>query len=460
MEQERKIEKWLRSYAKKRRGQAGESFKLDPATRHILQSEVSRNAPGTGAEEEDDSMSLWQVFRQQWVYLLGFAACIFVIASFFFQTLNKAKTRAELAATTANLREIGAATHVAAVDNGGTLPATLDALTNGYLSAREISQIKDGKAITYTAGGMKLSNLPNNAVVAYSKDENNRRGVVLADGSVHYMSEANFESLTNSRAPEIASDESAMAPPAAASPPAGFGGGYSPAQVPSQKVPQMAVSGGGMLYLSSRKVETLAENSFKNTIAPPAQSSPVLVNFQVSQNGNVIRVVDQDGSVYSGVLRTEGQEINAASDEGVAADKVQQNTANSTLDIPKMGALPASGLPVPPGQAAQASQGYAFRVEGMNKTLKQSVLFTGTLLGDLSMAQNVQQSFGWTANAAVGATYAQQMMKSEQTNRAAQAAQLPWSRLRINGTAIINLTNRIEVNAMPVPPATKAGNIK
>lgn len=462
MQEERKIEKWLRSYAKKRRGQAGESFKLDPATRRILQSEVSHSAPGTGAEEEDDSLSLWQVLRQQWVYLLGFAACIFVIATFFFQTLYTANSRMQMATTTANLKEIGAATHMAAADNGGTLPATLDALTNGYLSAREISEIKDSKAITYAAGGRRLSNLPNNAVIAYSKEENNRRSVVFADGTVQYVSETNFASLTNSPGPEIASAEPAMAPPGAAPQSDLGGGGFGAAPNQNQKMSPMAVSGGGMLVISSRQEETLAENSFKNTIAPPTPSSPVLANFQVSQNGNLIRVVDKDGSVYSGTLQLEGPEINnTVQSEGIAADKVQQNTAN-TLDNSKLGALPASSLPVPPGQAAQAqaSQGYEFRVEGMNKTLKQSVLFTGTLLGDLSMAQNVQQSFGWTANAAVGAAYAQQMMKSEQTNQAAHAAQLPWAQLRISGTAIINLTNRIEVNAMPVPPPTKAGNIK
>ncbi|HTV39061.1 MAG TPA: hypothetical protein VMF08_00685 [Candidatus Sulfotelmatobacter sp.] len=482
MEQERKIEKWLRSYAKKRRGQAGESFKLDPATRRILQAEVSHSA--APAEEEDDSLSLWQVLRQQWLFLLGFAACIFVIAAFFFQTLNTAKTRVELATTTANLRQIGAATHMAAVDNGGTLPATLDALTNGYLSAREISQIKSGKAITYVAGGQKLSDLPNDALVAYSKEENNRRGVVLADGSVHYVSEMNFASLTNSNSagPELASGEQAMTPPAAAmkSQTGSFGGkpgigGNSPAAaIPNQKMSPMAQTrtgfgggggGFGQSFAAARQqpFANFAENSFKNTIAPPSQSSPVLMNFQVSQNGNVIRVVDQDGSVYSGVLQPGGQgqkPAAVATDNEVAQNyrMVQNNNAaapDSTIQSPDL----EGRTVVPPGQAAQGSPGYAFRVKGMNKTLKQSVMFTGTLLEDLSMAKDVQNSFGWTANAAVGAAYAQQAMKSEQTNSSA-SAQLPWSSLRITGTAIINQTNRIEVNAMPVAPMTKAGNIK
>ena len=46
------------------------------------------------------------------------------------------------------------------------------------------------------------------------------------------------------------------------------------------------------------------QNAFKNTIAP-AKAVPVLVNFQVQQNGSAIRVVDADGSVYDGSLLPE-----------------------------------------------------------------------------------------------------------------------------------------------------------
>ena len=42
MEPERKIEKLLRAYAKKRRAEAGDSLKLHPANRRILQDEAAR----------------------------------------------------------------------------------------------------------------------------------------------------------------------------------------------------------------------------------------------------------------------------------------------------------------------------------------------------------------------------------------------------------------------------------
>ena len=94
-----------------------------------------------------------------------------------------------------------------------------------------------------------------------------------------------------------------------------------------------------------------------------------------------------------------------------------------------------------------AAQSYTFRVGGMNRTLKQSVVFTATLLEDLSAMKNTQVTFGMTANAAVGAAVAQQVVQSKLTD------QLPWSNLRITGTAIINRTNKIQINALPLAPA-------
>src|SRR5580658_4027906 len=77
METERKIEKWLRAYAKRRRAQVDAEFKLHPATRRMLQNEIASNADKTG--NDDDSVSLWELIRQQWAFLLSFAICIFLL---------------------------------------------------------------------------------------------------------------------------------------------------------------------------------------------------------------------------------------------------------------------------------------------------------------------------------------------------------------------------------------------
>lgn len=75
MENERKIEKLLRTYAKKRRADAGEPMKLDPADRRLLQHEAARLARRT--DEDDALLTLWSLFRRQWAWLLGFALAMF-----------------------------------------------------------------------------------------------------------------------------------------------------------------------------------------------------------------------------------------------------------------------------------------------------------------------------------------------------------------------------------------------
>ena len=95
MEPERKIEKLLRAYAKKRRAQAGDPLKLHPATRRLLQGEIARNAPKP--DDEDASLTLWELFRQQWAFLLGFALVIFFGATLFLPALSTAKHKAQKA---------------------------------------------------------------------------------------------------------------------------------------------------------------------------------------------------------------------------------------------------------------------------------------------------------------------------------------------------------------------------
>ena len=94
MEPERNIEKRLRAFAKKRRADAGDPLKLHPATRRQLQAEVARRHAET---PEEDSVSLWQFFRQQWAFLLSFALVIFFGAALFLPALSKAKHKAKSA---------------------------------------------------------------------------------------------------------------------------------------------------------------------------------------------------------------------------------------------------------------------------------------------------------------------------------------------------------------------------
>jgi len=107
MEPERDIKKLLRAYAKRRRAKAGDAFTLHPATRRLLQGEVARQTPP--APDEPESWSLWDVLRERWAALLGFALVIFFMASLVLPPLSKAKMKAGLPTTAASLPANGVA---------------------------------------------------------------------------------------------------------------------------------------------------------------------------------------------------------------------------------------------------------------------------------------------------------------------------------------------------------------
>jgi hypothetical protein len=197
-------------------------------------------------------------------------------------------------------------------------------------------------------------------------------------------------------------------------------------------------------------------NMFKNSIAPSG-AGPVLANFQVQQNGNAIRLVDQDGSIYDGSLLLANKKAEKEEDQTVEA--LDKRAVQNVLTV-------ETGLPGQQIAAAQdalkVAQTYFFHVYGTNRTIKQTVAFTGSLAENVAPTNNPQLGFGLSDQAAktggggfgggggggaVGGV--SEKTKSEAAN---QAAQLPWASLRITGTAVVNQTNRIEINAAPVAP--------
>jgi hypothetical protein len=475
MEPERKIEKLLRAYAKKRRAQAGNPLELHPATRRLLQGEIARNT--RKPEDEDASMTLWEFFRQQWAFLLSFVLIIFFGATLFFPALSSAKHKAQKATAMSNLRQIGMAAQMAAEENKGQLPASLDALTNQLGSDIIFTDRESGKRFVYIAGGEDIDRLSSNSVLAYSHADKKGRAVLFADGRVEVVNGARFFELTNREVHELAfakdsarrqlaetpEEITAASGIAAATPPipgrlkaednrkelklgdlgiAAPGAGELAANAPA--VPTAGLDRLTMAQKSEVQFASAAshgflragasglQNAFKNTIAP-AQAVPVLVNFQVQQNGSAVRVVDADGSVYDGSLLP-----------GIA---VAQNEPAPAATPAPPGAAPAPverANSIANGDESQTAQNYFFRVTGTNQTLKQNVVFSGNLLAYANTMTNLQQSLSGSGGLTRGGSQLQSALANQN--------QLPWSNSRIAGTAVIAGTNQIEINAMPLSP--------
>lgn len=450
MEPERKIEKWLRAYAKKRKGQSGGPFDLHPATRRLLHGEIARNKSKSG-DKEDESTSLWEVFRRDWAFLLGFALCIFLVAAVFFHGLTTSKHVAQTAAP-GNLAQLPRDARSQA-DNE-KIPETL-----GVPTTNRRSTLADNKDFN------RLTNNTAPTTFAFNTPPAPQRAEIPPPAS---MPADNLEAALPQPAPP---------PPAVttASPAADLPVAEAPAAPAMQPAP--AGHAGESAFSKNEEPQTraasrqmlTAQNRFKNTSAP--RNIPVLTKFQVQQNGNTIRIVDHDGSVYEGTLfQGEPAIVTATVQSSMKpTDKSAGIISGQAHESPE-GAFPArensnaaatTAGGIPPGNApherSPSAQNYFFMVSGTNRTLNQRVIFTGNFKANLATAESLKKTPQLDSDSlnsvnrdgfGGGGIY----MVSAATN---QFAQFPWSNLLIKGTAIINHTNRISINAKPVTSTNK-----
>jgi hypothetical protein len=444
MEPERKIEKLLRAFAKKRRADAGEPLQLHSATRRRLQEEVARRS---AQPEEEDSVSLWQFVRRHWAFLFGFALVMFCLATMFLPALSSSKRRSQNISAMNNLKGIGLAVQMAAADANGNLPASLDALTNQLVSAKDLIDPQSGKPFVYVAGGRNLDTLPTNEVLAYSPEGKKGRAVLLADGRVEYASPERFLELTQPATGELAfgeankrdeshaakdelvvadKEKSAVAPPQVG----GSLAASTPMLSPPAAEPNSIESGNRAIQTFTAQPFAGAQNLFKNN-AISAKTPVVLANFQIEQDGERLRVVDGDGSVYDGtwqLAKAIAQKVPAQAPTDLAESPTPQGNAQELNS--------ANG-------AQMLAQNYSFQVTGTNLTLKKAVVFTGNLTvisGTTTAGQNAMNGNAAANNQTENLTHGSPVNSAQQTI---------WSNARIAGTATIAETNQIEINATP-----------
>ena len=221
-----------------------------------------------------------------------------------------------------NLRQIGVAAQMAAEDNHGRLPASLDDLSNTLGTRAVLTDTISGKPFVYIAGGKDLKTLSSNAVLAYSPENKNGRAVLFADGRVALVANGDFDVLTNQTPVEFALADkvaredlakTAVNAPAvaAAPPPASLGAAATPPAAPTvagefeMQKPGVTAS---QAFVQTG-VAANQQNLYRN-VSTAAQTAPVLQSFQVLQNGDAISVVDRDGSVYQGSVQVAAAERN------------------------------------------------------------------------------------------------------------------------------------------------------
>ena len=143
----------------------------------------------------------------------------------------------------------------------------------------------------------------------------------------------------------------------------------------------------------------------------PKQTLNILNEFQVEQTDHEIRVVDGDGSTYSGRL-----------------EPLAKNDARSIFNQKRNYAAPSSRAPANLDDKAQAANAeFYFRATGYNSSLKKRVVFEGNYIASSSAAQK---------KAAEAKAEAEE--RDEQT------------RARITGTAKIPGESPVKIDAIAV----------
>lgn len=504
MDPERPIEKLLRAFAKKRRDQAPDApgLELHPATRRMLQGEVRRRF---GSPEQKPASARLKFLRIPFrpVELLLVAAILAVLAALLLPSLATAKRKAMSVSAMSNLRQIGSAARMFAGDNNGRLPASYGEMTN-YLGGDTVTiDPVSGDRFIYVGGGQQLRSLKSDSVLAYSPTDKKGRTVLFADGHVEVMERTRFSELTNRGLVELAMagdtlrKKTAPAPMVTAAPAPAMdrslafakdkeapGAALWGAKSANQKLTESQKPGihGETEAASQPSAAPVSVNgnlgvtqnlAFDNIVRrdQPARSAfntsqqfvqtgvisgsqnharnnatPILASFQVQQNGAEIRVVDQDGSVYSGYVQSgapaAGGAATLASNENPGSPRpAAAPVSEATAPASQLERKEANGNPI----GAPTLQSYNFRVAGMNQSLKQNVVFTGNLLA-ITNGTPVAPAGNYSGNVGGGAGGGGQNAPTGQL----QAGLL--SNSRISGTAVIGTNNQIEINAVPVAP--------
>jgi hypothetical protein len=386
-EPKKPIEQMLEALAKARRAEFGDDPKMPNPMRARLHEEIAR--AGATDNENVESRPSWVTrFWPRVAVAAALATLIVLVPAIWWNQSHPLGGVANVA-----VRERTAAAGdglkiaASAEDNLAKAPAV--SATEPTVNLADNSQIKIEPAATPS-----------------SEVEASKSSIHFAEGRA--ATELPSQATKGFIDKEIASAKIQAAPAAAPAP----GRGSKPEDRLARAAPPSADS----LGIRQQFSQQLAVQSFRNN-AQVSRAANVLNTFQVEQEGSDIRVLDADGSTYTGKI------------EQLASGELDSRiTARSDAAKQKQG-YAAKAV----GETESAAPQSYFRATGYNVSLKKTLVFEGNYA-----AQSAQQP-GTTSN---------------DRERAEQIR----DRARIVGTVRVNGEAPVEVDAiaeMPQPAATQ-----
>ena len=439
-EPERPIEKLLRAAAKKRRDEAGAPLELHPATRRLLQGEVAR----TFTKPKRETRSFAEALGQLWPRLAWGVAlfAVLVVAGYMLLPVpSKGKPEAQLAKDEHLTPTAPAKQPLPPLPlSKDSLAAPTDREVKEKLAVAAAPQLADRKKTAegnIAASGGSLAAAPAGFAGQPTPSANMptapaspppapmtaaATSVVAADESAKLTGDKADQPFSAYKSlPAVASANRAKS---STSPTDGL---LEFAAVPREE----ATSVGASQRFARAALGLQAKSSLADKATP---AHPVLASFQVEQVGPELRIVDGDGSVYSGYVEI------AEAARRLRSAKAEESAATRA---PRAGEGALEPLPAASLDADQpAQQKYFFRVVGTNRSLQKKVVFSGNLLA----ASNSPSFQSFTNLLGLGGGFGGGRASSIQTNL------LPLLNSHISGKVVVGNGKAIEINAFPASP--------
>ncbi len=455
------IESQVRAYAETRRKAAGEPLEMHPATRHMLQAEVARTL---SAQRPARQRSLWPAL---WMRLLwaGGAGALATWALLVVVDRNPGEARqlamqrtgtatsavehpaADMAmdrhaAAPEKLRDQSSAAFAATPDQSesadamiapaAAVPAASRTAVRGEPSAPPAppaAQSAPLPAATPVVSAEAASALGEGRRMLLNRDENSRaivpsekvarQGPATGGTSPGFLEERQDKAMEARRK----TDPAPAANPALSLRPSGAVAATAANTAGQLSVRmQNGVANAQQGGSSTTFQQVTPMDAFRRNINSPPMPR-VLQQFEFQQAGNVVRIVDSDGSVYVGHVTNQLQGVAVTGFSGNASGALAENLQRK---------LPEAELNQNITRNAPAGEeDVYFAVTGTNQSLNQRVYFSGRVQGVLGTNAD--------SNAFPG-----------QTQKRAGQGGTPA--LKIEGRASVGQRNEVPVEAVPAKP--------
>lgn len=440
MEKERRIEKLLRAFAKKRKADAGAPLELHPANRRLLHEEIARRTPATQREQK----MWWQILfaTPQRAFATCAMASLVISGVLVLVVSLETKPQKTIALAGNRLEKTEIANEPPSAQPPSPLSAVAPPVESPAPAVMERARDRDtnlrraSREDFQTLSEIGKTNGFGNAA-SFAVDNSSDSSALDALRKITPAGTQMNEATLIGPQETIAQNLEALSNSAVL--------GYAEAPSASPAASPVYFADGGEQRFENVDKAVLSQRFYRlrlpaTSVVTKRKAKPaVLDSFTVQQKGDQIVVVDSDGSHYSGFVQLAPLREEDLSDVGrAAASKDMVETAPSLRSAPV-----AAGVVnqiAQPARRQASTQSFFFRVSGTNENSQQRVVFSGNFL----VPTNGNRGASSAVRLTNGTDAVMFDLKPVQDNFLQNA--------RIEGRVTVSGESAIEIKALPAAP--------